>query len=591
MKYIEKAGLLKFDFLGLKTLSVIQECINLLKKQGIEVCISSIPLDDPKTFKLLCDVNVFGVFQIESGGMREVLKKLRPDRLEDLIALVALYRPGPMDDIPKYLARKHGEEAVAYPHPSRQPILETTYGVMVYQEQVMQIAQVMGGYTLGGADILRRAMGKKDKDVMASQCKLFVDGATANGVSADVATHVFDLMAKFASYGFNKSHSAPYALISYQTAYLKANYPLEFLAATASFEKGSIDKLVELFQDLKENGFNLLQPDINKSFVNFAPEDGAMRYALSAIRNVGEAAMERLVAEREKRGPFLSLEDFASRMDPSAINKRQLENLVASGALDSLHPNRKQLFNSVDVILRYANLCKQERTAPVRSLFGESQGAPKELLRLEPPSGEWNLLDKTKKEFDALGFFMNEHPLALYKDIISNLHVQNSSMFAEMATVGGAVVRFAAIILSKDERASKNGSKFAFLTLSDTFSVFEVPFFSENYARIRDILAPGLPVYVEATLKLSDDGSYRIIGSVLEKLDNKNTRNSLVLQLSPDCDVAAIHRILEAAGNGGCSVLLRINFGGSVTKVTLPSLYNITPQIKADILAVSGVSL
>jgi DNA polymerase-3 subunit alpha len=591
LKFIEKAGLLKFDFLGLKTLSVIQECVNLLKKQGITVNISSIPLNDAKTFKLLCDINVFGVFQIESAGMRDVLKKLRPDRFEDLIALVALYRPGPMDDIPKYLARKHGEEPVTFPHPSLQPILEKTYGVMVYQEQVMQIAQVMGGYTLGRADILRRAMGKKDKKEMDNQCKIFVDGATQNGISAGIASHVFDLMAKFASYGFNKSHSAPYALISYQTAYLKANYPLEFLAATASFEKNSVDKLVELFQDLKENGFELLPPDINKSFVNFAPEDSAMRYALSAIRNVGEGAMEILIAEREKHGPFLSIEDFASRMDPSSINKRQLENLIASGAFDSLNSNRKQLFNSVDTILRYANLCKQERTASARSLFGESTSTNKELLRLEQAPGEWNLLDKTKKELDALGFFLNEHPLALYKDIISNLNVQNSSMFGEMATENGTVARFAAILLAKEEKTSKGGSKFAFLTLSDPFSIFEVPFFSDNYAKIRDIIAPGLPVYIEAMLKLSDDGSYRITGLVLEKLDDKNTSNSLVLHIAHDCEVSALRAALETAGNGTCSIVLRIKFDEFVVKVTLPCLYNINPQTKADILTVRGVCL
>jgi DNA polymerase-3 subunit alpha len=307
MKYIESVGLLKFDFLGLKTLSVIQKCIDLLKQRGVEVDIGAIPLDDPKTFTLLRNTNVLGVFQLESGGMREVLKKLRPDRFEDLVALVALYRPGPMDDIPRYLARKHGREEVDYPHPSVRGILETTYGVMVYQEQVMQIAQVMGGYTLGGADLLRRAMGKKIKAEMDVQRKVFVDGAVKNGVGEDTASRVFDLMAKFASYGFNKSHSAPYALISYQTAFLKANFPLEFFSATASFAKNDTEGLVVFFQDLRENGFELLPPDVNKSFVDFAPEGQGMRYALSAIKNVGEKAMEELVRERAKNGEFVSL--------------------------------------------------------------------------------------------------------------------------------------------------------------------------------------------------------------------------------------------------------------------------------------------
>ncbi|MDR0625365.1 MAG: DNA polymerase III subunit alpha [Holosporales bacterium] len=632
MKYIENAGLLKFDFLGLKTLSVIQMCVDLLKKQNIDVDISLIPLDDPKTFELLCNTNVLGVFQLESGGMREVVKKLRPDRFEDLIALVALYRPGPMNDIPKYLARKHGREEVAYPHSSIQSILESTYGVMVYQEQVMQIAQVMGGDTLGGADLLRRAMGKKIKAEMDAQRKNFVDGAIKNGVAEETASDVFSLMAKFASYGFNKSHSAPYALISYQTAFLKANFPVEFFAATASFAKGDTDGLIALFQDLRENGLELLPPDINKSFVDFVPEGKGVRYALSAIKNVGEKAMEGLVQERAKNGVFSSLEDFAARLG-DIINKRQLENLIASGALDAFGHTRKQLFNSADLIVKYANMYKQEKAKAARSLFGDEAAAANEPLRLRisgdageggEPGGknntepEWNLLEKTQKEFEALGFFLKDHPLDVYSDVTSMMNLHDSSSFARLAQISenGVTVRFAAIILSKEERTSqKNGGKYAFVTLSDKFGIFEVPFFSESYARIRDIVEPGRAVYVEALARQNGD-SFRLTGQAMERLeDNAKTADEnkiqrLSLQIQPDCGIAEkLSGVLSRLENGtkvggsseevvnpsevnvynGSLVELIVPYEHVILKISFQKLYEIPTSVKAEILSWNGV--
>ena len=591
MKFIEKAGLLKFDFLGLKTLSIIQTCVDLLNKRGIKISISEIPLDDKKTFELLCNVNVLGVFQLESGGMRDVLKKLRPDRLEDIIALVALYRPGPMDDIPKYLSRKHGEEVVTYPHNSIAHILEPTYGVMVYQEQVMQIAQVMGGYTMGGADILRRAMGKKNKEEMAAQRIIFVNGAIKNGVDEETASHIFDLMSKFASYGFNKSHSAPYALISYQTAYLKANYPLEFFAATASFDKNNTEKLIELFQDLKENNIELLPPNINKSFVDFMPENGAMRYALSAIKNVGEGAMAVLIDERIKNGEFKSIEDFASRIDPSSINKRQLENLIGSGALDCLNSNRKELFESVDLILRYANCCKQDRSSNIRSLFGEVVDNAQESLKLKVFENDWNLLERTQKEFSALGFFLGDHLLDLYKDITNSMDLHNSSMFNQIASEKGSIAKFAAIILSKEERSSRNGSKFAFLTFSDKFGMFEIPFFSESYVKIRNFIAPGMAVYVEAMVRSNEDGSYRMTGVSLEKLEDKVLTQELILKINEDFDVENFDKILKHIPFGNFNIILKIQLKGLNLKINIPNKYLLDSNAKANLLSVQGVFL
>lgn len=589
MKYIEKTGLLKFDFLGLKTLTVIENCCNFIRARGISIDISLISLEDAKTFELLCSVNVLGVFQLESGGMQEVLKRLQPDRFEDLVALVALYRPGPMDDIPKYLARKHGEEAVTYLHPKLQPILEKTYGVMVYQEQVMQIAQVLGGYTLGGADLLRRAMGKKNKEEMNRQRAIFIQGAIKNGVEKDVAEQVFSLMAKFASYGFNKSHSAPYALVSYQTAYLKANFPLEFFAATITYEKNNTDKMVSYFQDLKNNGFNLLPPDINDSDVQFVPENGALRYALAAVKNVGEHAVQMLVAERKHHGRFASLEDFFSRVDPAALNKRLLESLIAAGAFDSLHANRKQLSISVDMLLAYATGCWHDKISAQRSLFGEKKGTPLP-LRLAPCKGDWNALERAQKEKDALGFYMNSHPLEIYAGALADLDLQDRSTFQLGPAQSSATLRVAAIVQSKDERSSKSGQKFAFIAFSDTAGTFEIPFFSENYLKVREVVEPGMAVVVEIMARRTDEGGLRLTGVDLTPLEQLLQQHPLELAVNADFDFAALKTILlgsEAAP--GAQIVLHTHVSGAPVRITLPSTYSISAELRAQIFALPDV--
>jgi DNA polymerase-3 subunit alpha len=583
MKYIEKAGLLKFDFLGLTTLTIIQCCCNFIRQAGFPINITTISLDDQKTFELLCATNVLGVFQLESGGMRDVLKKMKPDRLEDLIALVALYRPGPMDDIPKYLARKHGAEEVVYLHPKLAPILEKTYGVIVYQEQVMQIAQSLGGYTLSGADLLRRAMGKKNRSEMDAQRTVFIEGAQKNGIAPAVAGQIFDIMEKFASYGFNKSHSAPYALISYQTAYLKANYPVEFYTASATYAKNNSDKLTMFFQDMRKNGFRILPPDINLSEVNFVPENGAVRYAFSAIKNVGDQPMIALVAERRKNGPFKSVEDVASRLDPMQINRRQLENLIAAGTFDSLHKNRKQLFESIASIIKYAHSCKQERAKAMRSLFGDTF-----VLELAPEQPDWNVLERTQKEFDAIGFFMGEHPLDIYKDVISNLELQNSSFI--QSAPAGHVMRMAAVILSSEIRATRMGQKFASLTLSDHFGVFEVPFFADQFERVRNIIGAGQVVYVEAVVRANDDGVVRLIGQRLEKLEGKEQSRCIALTVTEQMDLKELKKVLdemlEPMGDLAPRMLcLELTIEGVTVRITLPGEYQISTERKAQLVS------
>ncbi|MDR1235627.1 MAG: DNA polymerase III subunit alpha, partial [Holosporaceae bacterium] len=354
MKYIESAGLIKFDFLGLKTLTVIQKTLDLIKERGINLAAHEIPLDDEKTFELLKKVNCVGVFQIESGGMRDALKKMQPDRVEDLIALVALYRPGPMDDIPKYIACKHGAEPITYLHEKLEPILAETYGVMVYQEQVMQIARSVGGYTLGQADILRRAMGKKNKEEMLAQKKRFIGGATECSVAVDVAERLFELMNKFAGYGFNKSHATPYGLLTYQTAFLKANYQTEFFAAVMTLDMNNTDKLSVYYQDAKKNKITILPPDINMSESEFIADykKRTIIYSLAAVKGSGGNVAKEITKERKKNGPYTSIFDFIERIEPTKIlNRRFVENFIKSGAFDKLHPNRNQLFESLDIIM------------------------------------------------------------------------------------------------------------------------------------------------------------------------------------------------------------------------------------------------
>lgn len=519
MKYVEMAGLVKFDFLGLKTLTVIQKCCQLAKERGFDVDISKIPLDDDKTFELLCRVETVGVFQVESAGMREVVKKMQPDRFEDLIALVALYRPGPMDDIPRYIACKNGEEEVTYLHPELEPILKETYGVMVYQEQVMQIAQVLGGYTLGAADLLRRAMGKKIKSEMDAQQALFVQGAVEKGVQEDIAIQIFELMAKFAGYGFNKSHSAPYALLTYQTAYLKAHYPLEFYAASMTYDLQNTDKLNIFRQDLLKLGHKFYGPDINLSNPYFKVESDGIRHALAAVKNVGELGMTSVVAERAKSGLFKDVTDFANRIDPKVLNKRQVENLIAAGAFDCLHSKRGELYANAEEILRTANVRHQEKQSVQISLFDRS-GTAQEKVHIVK-GHDWNPLDKLQKEFEALGFFLSAHPLDVYGDNLSKLGITPSSSLGTSFENGS--LKLAGVLVVKQERTSKAGQKFAFLQLSDAFGVYEVAVFSEVFAKCRDILTPGVAFFIQAMIRWTDD-EYRLTAQSIEVLD-KITEN------------------------------------------------------------------
>lgn len=589
MKYVEMAGLVKFDFLGLKTLTVIQKCCDLVRKKGIDLNISQIPLDDAKTFELLGRVETVGIFQVESAGMRDVLKKLRPDRFEDLIALVALYRPGPMDDIPRYLACKHGEEEVTYLHPELVPILEGTYGVMVYQEQVMQIAQVLGGYTLGGADLLRRAMGKKIKSEMDAQETLFVKGAVERGVDQAIASQIFQQMAKFAGYGFNKSHSAPYALLTYQTAYLKANYPREFYAASMTYEMQNTDKLNVFRQDIERAGIPLYQPDVNNSEAEFTVENDGVRYALAAVKNVGEQAMKLLVSERERNGEFKDIFDFLSRVDGKALNKRLLENLIAAGSFDCMCENRAQLYNNLEFLLKQAQLVQAEKKTQQASLFGADTtklNANKAGLPLTDP---WSSLEKLQKEFDALGFYLSSHPLHIYGNTLTRLSILKSTEISDAKD--GSSIKLAGVLLVKQERTSKTGQKFAFLQMSDTHGVFEVAVFSETFARTRDLLIPGTAFSISAMVRVEGD-TYRLVAQSIEVLDTvlQTSTTKLTLHASEQLNVGHLKRILQEAQPGKTAIKIDLK----LPELTLLTIQNIKAchmdqALRSQLLSIPGI--
>lgn len=587
MKYVEQASLVKFDFLGLKTLTVLQRAVQLLHAQGITVKLDTLPLDDAATYAMLARGDAAGVFQFEGQGMRDCLRSMRPDRFEDLIAAVSLYRPGPMENIPAYCARKHGEPWAA-PHPMIQDILGETYGIMVYQEQVMQIAQVMAGYSLGTADLLRRAMGKKDAAAMAKQRAIFCEGAATNGVSAEKAGEVFDLMEKFANYGFNKSHAAAYALVAYHTAWLKANHPVAFLAASMSLDLDKTEKLAAHMQEASRLGIKVLPPDINRSGAEFVIEEGGIRFALAAVKRVGLAAMRELVAARD--APFASLADFAARVDPRLLNKMQLENLAKAGAFDSLEGNRARLVAGVETVLRRAQATAEDRASNQIGLFGEvEQGPP--VLRL-PDIPDWPQLDKLGFEAEAVGFHLSAHPLDEYKGALRRLGATPSALIADRVRGGSTRLKLAGTVNAKKERNTRTGSRMAWISLSDQAGSYEVTFFSEVLNRSRDMLEEGTALLITADAKLEGE-ALRLTAQDVERLDKaaQGVGQGMRIFLDAASAVPDIRSILErdGRGKGRVSLIPRLSPGQEV-EITLPGGWNVSPRLMQAMKLVAGVA-
>ena len=458
----------------------------------------------------------------------------------------------------------------------------------------MQIAQVLGGYTLGAADLLRRAMGKKIKAEMDAQRAQFVEGAIQNGVTPGIASQIFDQMAKFAGYGFNKSHAAPYALLTYQTAYLKANYPLEFFAASMTYDLSNTDKLNVFRQDMERMKIPFLPPDINASEATFSVEGEGVRYALAAIKGVGEAGMRAVISERQARGPFQDLTDFANRAGRcgahSAINKRQLENLVAAGAFDSLNANRNQVYGAIESILKQANLAAQEKQSQQYSLFGFATEGGHTTIAL-PQVREWGALEKLQKEFDALGFFLSAHPLDIYGKGLSRLGVAASSSLKDKTD--GAAVKLAGIVLVKQERTSKAGQKFAFVQMSDSQGVFEVAVFSEVFAISRTLLEPGNPLLVSALVRQEAEGDgFRLTAQGIQLLDTamQSLTKMIKIRVNEDVKVDLLHQVLATAAKGSARIYLDVAVPGSPSiQMLLPDGYHIQAETRSGLLSLPGV--
>ncbi|MFQ5938702.1 MAG: DNA polymerase III subunit alpha [Alphaproteobacteria bacterium] len=603
MKYVEQAGLVKFDFLGLKTLTVLARAQALLARRGVSVDLTTLPLDDRATYEMLGRGETTGVFQLESSGMRDVLKKLRPDRFEDIVALVALYRPGPMDNIPRYIACRHGEEEPDYLHPSLEGILKETSGVMIYQEQVMQIAQVLSGFSLAAADLLRRAMGKKIKAEMEAQRQAFIDGAMARDVSEATASRIFDQVYKFAGYGFNKSHAAAYALVAYQTAYFKANHPVEFFAALMTLDLGNTDKLYLFRQELGHLGVELLPPDINKSEATFAVEAAgagsaggggaasAIRYALAAIKNVGRQAMEVLVQEREANGPYKSLTDFAGRLDQRVINKRQLESLAAAGAFDSLNPNRRQVFEAVETLVRYASAASSERDSAQHNLFGATSETSSPELTL-PEVEDWAVMERLHHEFEAIGFYLSAHPLGAYDRALARLGVTRyADLVASPPRREAGPIKLAGTVIGKRERTSARGNRYAFVQLSDMSGVYEVTVFSEVLAAARGLLDAGAPLLITAETRIEED-NIRLTAEDIRPLDKAAARaaGGLRVFIRDEAPLAGLRGVIGREGRGRGHITLVVPVAGDrEVEVMLPGTYAISPATLGAIKAIRGV--
>ncbi len=614
MKWVEQAGLVKFDFLGLKTLTVIQNAVDQIKAsgrhlhiaadgtelfappEGLEDDIATIPLDDEASYKLYASAKTVAVFQVESSGMMDALKRMKPTCIEDIVALVALYRPGPMENIPTYCEVKNGQKELESIHPLIDDILKETQGIIVYQEQVMQIAQVMAGYSLGGADLLRRAMGKKIAEEMAKERPKFEKGAMENGVEKKKATEVFDLLEKFANYGFNKSHAAAYAVVSYQTAWLKANHPVEFMAGVMNCDIHLTDKLAVYFEEVrKQLELPWVPPCVNRSDATFRVEEGALVYALGALKNVGVEAM-RLIVEARGPRPFATLYDLARRVDLKRVGKRPLEMLARSGAFDQLDSNRRRVYAALDALVGYSAAIHEQKASNQVSLFGEAgEDLPEPRLQ---PVDDWLPAERLAEEFKAVGFYLSGHPLDDYMGPLKRKNVLTLDEILEKAARGPLNARIAGIVAGRQERKSARGNRFAFCQMSDTTGAYEVTLFSEALEKFREHLETGSKVVVgvEATLEADQ---LKLLARSVTPIDtvaaDAGGMGLRVFVEHPDA-VASVASVLagatqaaRGAGRGPVQLCLMDPGLPGEVEVDLGQEFAVSPQIKGAIKSLQGV--
>ncbi|MCP5085769.1 MAG: DNA polymerase III subunit alpha [Rhodobacteraceae bacterium] len=599
MKWVEAAGLVKFDFLGLKTLTVIQNALDLLKQRGVEIDIGAIPLDDQATYDLYASAKTVAVFQVESSGMMDALRRMKPTCIEDIVALVALYRPGPMENIPQYCDVKNGRAEREEMHPSIDHILDETQGIIVYQEQVMQIAQEMAGYSLGGADLLRRAMGKKIQAEMDAERPKFLAGAAENGVGKKKAIEVWNLLDKFANYGFNKSHAAAYAVVSYQTGWLKANYPVEFMAAVMNCDIHLTDKLGVFIEETERGlGIEVVPPCVNRSEATFSVADGKVHYALGALKNVGAEAMKLITAARQEGGVFKDLFDFARRVDLRRIGKRPMEMLARSGGFDQLDGNRRKCLESVDALVAYSAATHDQRNSAQGGLFGDS-GEDLPAPRLPMPE-DWLPTERLAEEHQAVGFYLSGHPLDDYLGPLKRKNILTLSELEQKAKSGPVVAKIAGSVSGKQERKSARGNRFAFVQLSDPTGLFEVTVFSDTLEQCRDLLVAGQNVVltVEANLeadqlKLLARGAQPVDAAVMDA-----AAMGLRVFVNDEAAIESVATRLEDATKGAGKrgrgpvhlVLSHPDLPGEV-EVALKQEYTLNPQIKGAIKHVPGVQV
>ncbi len=609
MKYVESSGLVKFDFLGLKTLSVLRKATDLLEERGITIDLGALPLDDAQVYHLMQTGNTVGVFQLESEGMRRTLKAVKPTNFGDIIALVSLYRPGPMDNIPLFGQRKAGVVPIEYPHQKLEGILSETYGIFVYQEQVMQAAQVLAGYSLGDADLLRRAMGKKVQAEMDAQRGRFVEGCKANsGIEPKRANELFDLIDKFAGYGFNKSHAAAYALLAYQTAWLKAHYPEEFYAASMCFDMHQSEKLNVFVDDARRypnghGGIEVLPPDINASHARFTVEQTdtgyAVRYALAGIRNVGEKAMEAIVAERQASGAFASLKDLFERLPQGTMNRRQLEGLICAGAVDGLEPDRGLLYANADMLMAVADAAMRERSSGQVGLFGGEAAAPEDLRLQAAPA--WSRSDRMTKERENFGFYFSAHPVQQYRDAASANGARTyQSLMEGGAPAGGRSTAVMAVLVEGITKArTRKGGTFVRADFSDSSGQFSAACFEEalvpdfeRWAQSGECLL--LTVELDSPSpdeppRLTVRGARplaAVSGATAMQLTADIASVAALLELRIELDAALGER---PAGSGEVQVRLSLADGGQVTMV-LGSAFVLHGELAERLAAVEGIT-
>jgi DNA polymerase-3 subunit alpha len=592
MKWVEPAGLVKFDFLGLKTLTVIKGAVDLLRRRDVQIDIDRIPLDDPKTFDLYARADTVAVFQVESSGMRDALRQLRPTCIEDIIALVALYRPGPMENIPKYCNVKNGREPRASIHPLIDPILDETQGIIVYQEQVMEIARKMAGYSLGGADLLRRAMGKKIQSEMDAQRPLFLAGAAENGIEAKKAQEVWDLLDKFANYGFNKSHAAAYGLVSYQTAWLKANHPVEFMAAVMNCDLHLTDKLAVYKRETDRLGVALAPPCVNRSDARFSVAGGRIIYALAALKGVGLDAMQSVIAARDAGGPFASLADFAARVDLRRIGKRALETLARAGAFDCLDGNRRRVMATLDPMIALSSAAHDSDSANQTSLFGAAVDTA--VLRI-PAVEDWAPTERLSEEFGAVGFYLSGHPLDAYAEALRRKRVVfHADVLRASARAGAATLRMAGCVMRRQERKSARGNRFAFVELSDPTGLWEVTVFSDTLARARELLEPGRNVVLSVDVEAEGDDVKLLCRGVasVEEVTAEAANAGLRIHVhAAEALEGILRRMKLGEGRAGAPVELVLwsEALGAEVEISVPGKWSLDPAIRSAIKMAPGV--